>query len=122
MTTVTLGTFLVAEIYKSEARLLVRIGRESVSLDPTATTGQVISVGQSRESEINSELEILKSRELAQKVVDAIGPRAFLERPDELKLGVNNAQDTLRDAENHPVAHPGDNQIFGRLGRAHPFG
>ena len=97
MITVTLGTFLAAEIYKSEARLLVRIGRESVSIDPTATTGQVISVGQSRESEINSELEILKSRELAQKVVDAIGPRAFLEKPDERVLGKNNAQDTLRE-------------------------
>jgi uncharacterized protein involved in exopolysaccharide biosynthesis len=83
MVTVTLGTFLAAEIYRAEAKLLVRIGRESVSLDPTATTGQTISIGQSRESEINSELEILKSRELAQKVVDALGPKAFLERPDE---------------------------------------
>ena len=43
MVTVTLGTFLVAEIYRAEAKLMVRIGRENVSLDPTATTGQVIS-------------------------------------------------------------------------------
>ena len=50
------------EIYRSDAKLMVRIGRESVTLDPTATTGQVIAVGPSRESEINSEMEILKSR------------------------------------------------------------
>jgi uncharacterized protein involved in exopolysaccharide biosynthesis len=73
------GAFLAAEIYRSDAKLMVRIGRESVTLDPTASTGQVISVGPSRESEINSEIEILKSRELAQKVVDAIGPNVILE-------------------------------------------
>jgi uncharacterized protein involved in exopolysaccharide biosynthesis len=87
MVTVTLGTFLSSEIFKAEAKLLVRIGRENVSLDPTATTGQVIQMGQTRENEINSELDILKSRELALKVVDAIGPEKFLKRPDEENSG-----------------------------------
>ena len=86
MVTVTLGTFLAAEIYRAEAKLLVKIGRENVSLDPTATTGQVIQLGQTRESEINSELDILKSRELALKVVDAIGPAKFLDPPEEENL------------------------------------
>ena len=45
--TVTVGTFMSPEIYRSEAKLLVRLGRESVSLDPTATTGQIVNVGQS---------------------------------------------------------------------------
>jgi len=82
--TVTLGTFLTPKTYRSEAKLFVRIGRESVTLDPTVTTGQIVSVGQSRESEINSEIEILKSRELSEKVVDAIGPAVFLRRPMEM--------------------------------------
>src|SRR5580692_11198869 len=30
--------------YGSEAKLFVRLGRESIGLDPTATTGQTISV------------------------------------------------------------------------------
>ena len=78
--TVALVTFLMPEIYQSEAKLLVRLGRESVSLDPTATTsGQVISVNTRRESEIKSELEILNSRDLAEKVVDSIGPEAFVQ-------------------------------------------
>lgn len=76
--TVTAGTFLTPETYRSEAKLLVRLGRESVSLDPTATTGQVVNIGQSRETEINSEMEILKSRELAEKVVDSFGASVFL--------------------------------------------
>ena len=110
VTTVTVGTFLTTEIYKAEAKLLLRIGRENVSLDPTATTGQVISIGQSRESEINSELEILKSRELAEKVVDALGPKSFLEMPDESILDpaapMGPAQEGLR----------GLRRIFGWLG------
>jgi len=97
---VTVGTFLTTEIYKAEAKLLVRLGRESVTLDPTATIGQVISIGQSRDSEINSELEILRSRELAGKVVDALGPKSFLEKPDENILdpaaSMGPAQESLR--------------------------
>jgi polysaccharide biosynthesis protein PslE len=80
MIAVIIGVLIAKEIYRSEAKLMIKIGRESVSLDPTAATGQVISVGPSRESEINSEIEILKSQELAIKVVDAIGPAVMLER------------------------------------------
>ena len=79
--TVAVGTFLVAETYRSEARLMVRLGRENVTLDPTATTGQTIFVGHARENEVKSELEILRSRELAEKVVDSIGPEAITKRP-----------------------------------------
>lgn len=85
--TVTLGTFLASEIYRSDAKVLVRLGRENVSLDPTATTGPVITLGQQRENEIKSELEILNSKELVEKVVDAIGPQAFLESPERGRWG-----------------------------------
>ena len=83
--TVTLGTFLAAEIYRSDAKVLVRVGRESVSLDPTATTGPVISVGQQRENEVKSELEILNSQDLVEKVVDAMGPATFLRSEDDME-------------------------------------
>lgn len=98
--TVTLGTFLAPEIYQSEAKLMLKLGRESVTLDPTATTGQVVAVSQSREEEINSELEILGTRELAEKVVDRIGAEVILYRPDEIELGDTSqtgvARDTMR--------------------------
>jgi capsular exopolysaccharide synthesis family protein len=73
MITVTLGTLLSSEVYQSDAKLMVLLGRESASLDPTATTGRVVSISQDWESGINSETEILNSRKLAEKVVDAIG-------------------------------------------------
>ena len=77
---VTAGTL---RVYQADAKLLIRIGRESVTLDPTATTGQTIGVGRSRETEINSELEILKSWDLSQQVVESIGPEAFLKPPED---------------------------------------
>jgi capsular exopolysaccharide synthesis family protein len=73
-----LATFLLPEIYQSDASLIIRLGRESVSLDPTATTGQIVNVGQARENEIKTELEILKSRDLAEKIVNALGYQAIL--------------------------------------------
>ncbi len=66
--------------YRSEALLFVRLGRDSVTLDPTVTTGQTIALNETRETEINSILEILKSRALAEKVVTAIGPDLILNR------------------------------------------
>ena len=76
-------TFLQAPAYRSEARLLVRLGRETVSLDPTATIGEVVNVNRSYDWEINSELEILKSREIAEKVVDDLGTGVILHGPQE---------------------------------------
>src|ERR1700722_16699062 len=40
--------------YASEAKLFVRLGRESVTLDPTTTTGQMLQVQETRENQINS--------------------------------------------------------------------
>lgn len=72
-------TFLQTGTYRSESRLLLRIGREMVALDPTVTIGEIAHINRTYDWEINSELEILRSREIAERVVDEMGPRAFLE-------------------------------------------
>ncbi|HEV7223969.1 MAG TPA: GNVR domain-containing protein [Pirellulales bacterium] len=79
-------TLFGPQAYRSEARLLVRLGRENVVLDPTATMGQApaVAVPLNRENEINSEIVILESRVLLDKVVDALGPPAILEEDDHL--------------------------------------
>src|SRR5690606_32783272 len=59
--------------------------------DPTATTGQTISLNESRESEINSVLEILRSRALFEITVDRIGPARVL-GGDALEEGVTAAE------------------------------
>ena len=72
-------TVLSQKTYTSEAKLFVRLGRESVSLDPTATTGQVVMVNETRENEINSIFELLKSRVILSNVVAAVGEQVVLD-------------------------------------------
>jgi uncharacterized protein involved in exopolysaccharide biosynthesis len=80
MTLVTVTVLLLPRGYRSEAKLFVRLGRENVMLDPTTTLNQapVVAVPQSRENEINSVIEILRSRPLLEQVVDRVGADAIL--------------------------------------------
>jgi uncharacterized protein involved in exopolysaccharide biosynthesis len=73
-------TLLWPRTYRSEGKLLVRLGRENAMLDATATLGQdaVVAVPWTRENEINSHVEILQSRPVLEKVVDALGPAQVL--------------------------------------------
>ncbi|MGH9867882.1 MAG: GumC family protein [Candidatus Polarisedimenticolia bacterium] len=79
---VALGTFTSPRVYRSDAKLLLKLGRENLVMDPTmGRDGQSISITQSRESQINSEIEILKSREVVSLVIDHIGLPVLLGRP-----------------------------------------
>jgi polysaccharide biosynthesis protein PslE len=82
--------------YRSESKLLVRLGRETVMLDPTATTRQIMPVSVSRETEVNSVLEMLRSRIMIEKLVDELGPDAIL-RPTSAAI-TSNAK--LPDVQN----------------------
>src|SRR4051812_39682881 len=78
--------------YKSESKLLVRVGRETVALDPTATTGQIMPVSVSRETEVSSVLEMLRSRVMIEKLVDEIGPDSILRRTTAATMATAPAQ------------------------------
>ncbi len=86
--------------YRSEAKLLVRLGRENSTLDPTVTLGhdQVMSVPAFRDNEINSVVEVLNSQALAEKVVVALGPQMIL----------NAAQDWLSDSFRDAAQNSGE--------------
>ena len=65
--------------YQSVAKLTVKVGRENVSMDPTATTGSpLVALQKSQEGEIASVLEVLNSRRVAEKVVDDLGSDVIL--------------------------------------------
>jgi polysaccharide biosynthesis protein PslE len=91
MATVFTGTMILAVVavlvlprsYTSSANLFMRLGKESVGLDPTATVHRVLDVERSRDNEINSEVEILKSRVLLEDVVEKLGPDYILHTSDE---------------------------------------
>ncbi len=53
-------------------------GGESVTLDPTATTGQTVQIQETRENQINSTRDMLASRALLERVVERIGADAIL--------------------------------------------
>src|SRR5690606_28426784 len=65
--------------YVSHAELLFQVGRESVALDPSVTTGQTMVLQRSQEEDINSAMQILKSRRVLELVVDDLGADAILE-------------------------------------------
>src|SRR5262245_47280000 len=72
---------LLPRKYESEAKLFLKLGRESIGLDPTATTGVTVPVQESRETEINSTRDMLKSRAVLESVVAKLGPELILNGP-----------------------------------------
>ncbi|MEO0529996.1 MAG: hypothetical protein AAF266_05380, partial [Planctomycetota bacterium] len=61
--------------YRSEAKLALQVGRESVKLDQTAQTGQqnISMQMMGRDAEVVTALELLRSRGVVSKVVDRLG-------------------------------------------------
>ena len=68
----------VPNTYRSMATIIVNLGRENVTLDPTATTGKTVTIEEDRDSEINSEAELLKSKDLAGQIVNEMGADKIL--------------------------------------------
>jgi uncharacterized protein involved in exopolysaccharide biosynthesis len=104
--TATLVTFFGPQAYRSESKLLVRLGRENATLEPTATRGEssALAVPLSRENEINSEIVMLGSRVLLEKVVDEVGPEAILEEDERLSPSAGQDQAVEAELDSEPGA------------------
>jgi uncharacterized protein involved in exopolysaccharide biosynthesis len=76
-----LGLLIYPREYVSEAKLLVRLGRENVALDPTVANGAIVSLNNGREAEINSVIQSLASRSNMEKVLDTVGPERPIKSP-----------------------------------------
>ena len=90
-----LAMFYLPRTYESEAMIFVKLGRETVSLDPTATTGSTMPVLESRDNEINSIRDMLYSRGIMERVVDRLGP--------EVVLGDAELNDEIHEPEEFPA-------------------
>jgi uncharacterized protein involved in exopolysaccharide biosynthesis len=77
---VSIATFLAKPMYEATSRVFVMIARENLYLPtfPTETNLKPV-INVNREEQINSEIEVLKSRVLARKVIDFFGPLAVYE-------------------------------------------
>lgn len=71
--------------YGSEGRLYVQAGRANSGLDPT-TSAKPISIQDTRETEVRSVMELLKSRAILQRVVEEVGPGEILSGDWELPV------------------------------------
>ncbi len=89
--TSTVCLLLTPGTYESEAALFVQLGRESVTLDPIATTGPTMSVQNSREYEINAVTEVLRNDGLADAVAESIGYDRLLRNEDGLQQIYGNS-------------------------------
>jgi len=69
---VVVGTFLMTTTYRATAQVLIKVGWDNLYIPETGNTNPVFNMRQ--EEQINSEIEILKSRTISEKVVAAIGP------------------------------------------------
>ena len=63
--------------YESEATLLVRYVSDSTVLDRVSSGERVTALGGGSEQILNSEIAILASRDLVEKVINAMGPQRF---------------------------------------------
>lgn len=71
--------FLLPIKYDSDAQLLVRLGRNTLSSDPTSSITPTVSVQETRVSQVNSVKEMLQSRALAEQIVNEVGAERILE-------------------------------------------
>ncbi len=75
--TVTVGSFLLAPTFEAKSSILVKFGREYVYRPEVGDKGPVISLGQSSQNQVeeilNSGIEIITNRDLADRVITAIG-------------------------------------------------
>jgi uncharacterized protein involved in exopolysaccharide biosynthesis/Mrp family chromosome partitioning ATPase len=68
--------------YTSESKLFFSIGRESVALDPTVTTGPTNLLQKTMADEVNSALNILNSRAVLERASERVGPARILDRAE----------------------------------------
>jgi uncharacterized protein involved in exopolysaccharide biosynthesis len=99
LTVVAMATLIILfapRKYRSEARLFLQVGRESVRLDPTATTGKTIALQQAgRDSEVATAIEVLHSRAILEQTVDRLTPEVVLGETGGGAAAPNKAADTL---------------------------
>ena len=94
----TIAIYLVVpRKYGSEGKVFVQVGRGTVGIDPTATATGIINLHESRETEMKSIVEVMRSRDLAETVVDEIGAERILETQWQLPefLSLSALRDTI---------------------------
>ena len=99
--TVAIGSLLVKPTYEATSQILVKMGRENLYVPASGSATPVVSFN--REEQINSEIEILKSRFLAEKVVESLGPTVIYKALSENSQGLLSRLFPKAHARQSPV-------------------
>jgi uncharacterized protein involved in exopolysaccharide biosynthesis len=95
-------TILIKPVYEATSQLLVKIGRENLYLPAVPRSNQLaVNVGVDREEHINSEIQILKSRTLAEEVLTVMGPAVIWDLTGDMAIAF--LDDFPRKANATPV-------------------
>ena len=70
---------LQQDVYRSDASLLLRVGRESISADPVVAVGETVHVTEMRAQQVRSDIEAMRSAALVEATVDELGAEAVLD-------------------------------------------
>jgi uncharacterized protein involved in exopolysaccharide biosynthesis len=73
--TVTVASFIIKPTYEASSNILIKFGRENIYIPATDHVSPIVNLN--RQEEINSEIEILKSRNLIEKTVKALGVKTI---------------------------------------------
>ncbi len=79
---VAIASFMITPTYEATAQILVKVGRQNVFVPAAGNGGPIIERG----NQIIAEMEILKSRFLAEKVVESLGPAVIYKDLDAMAL------------------------------------
>ena len=72
--------------YGSEGRMVVRVGRSNLSMNASPDASSMVSIQDTRETEILAVMDLIKSQVVLGTVVDRIGPEKILENAVELPI------------------------------------
>lgn len=107
--TVAIASVVATPTYQATAQILVKLGMEAVYAPPLPTQDTIPIVRVDRQQQINSEIEIVRSRFLAQKVVESLRPEFIYKDLDDRGGGFLTNLFHTTEAEQSPNQSNGDN-------------
>ena len=86
---VTIGSFLMPPVYEASSKILLKFGRENVFIPTTNRVegrNPTVFFDSSRQERLNSEMEIIKGRDLIEKVISNLGVKKIYPNIDKEPL------------------------------------
>jgi polysaccharide biosynthesis protein PslE len=91
--------FVMRPTYFSQGALYVRLGKNTLTVDPTASSSATVSSLENRHQEVVSVKELLKSREVGERVCKKIGVEKILFLRSDLELFIGDTLSKIKLSE-----------------------